>query len=119
VRRGAKVVTPAQLLEELAQREGFRPIVLPATGGIQLEWSNVKQFDGDAVLIQSYTSPKGRLTLFQLRRVVMQDRLSRFSRGRVNFVSWRRDGRTFVLVADRGREDLKRIAEPISGGTAD
>ncbi|MGV3616992.1 MAG: sigma-E factor regulatory protein RseB domain-containing protein [Fimbriimonas sp.] len=116
-RRGARIVTPAQLLEELARREGFRPVVLPATDSVKLEWSGVWPIDGEDVLTQSYAAKDGRLTLFQLKRIVSPDRLSKLARGRVKFVYWRRDGRTFVLVGNRSVEELRRLAEPVSGGT--
>lgn len=117
VRRGARMVTPTQLLEELARKEGFRPIVLPVKDGIKLEWSGVWKIDGEDVLTQSYAAPEGRISLFQLKRIVSPDRLSKFARGRVKFVYWRRDGRTFVLVGNRSADELRRLAEPIAGGT--
>jgi hypothetical protein len=116
-RRGARTVTPTQLLEEVARREGFRPTVLPVRDGVKLEWSDVWKIDGEDVLTQIYASPEGRITLFQLKRIVSPDRLNKFARGRVKFVYWRRDGRTFVLVGNRSAEELRRLAEPISGGT--
>lgn len=117
VRRGARIVTPIQLLEELAKREGFRPLALPASDGVRLEWSGVGNIDGENVLIQSYAVPDGRLSLFQLKRIVNPERLSKFARGRVKFVYWRRDGRTFVLVGNQSAEELRRLAEPVAGGT--
>ena len=116
-RRGARIVTPAQLLEELARKEGFRAVVLPIAAGVKLEWSGVWPIDGDKVLVQSYASPEGRLSLFQLKRIVSPDRLKLLARGRANFVYWRKDGRTFVLVGNRGTSELRKLASPISGGT--
>lgn len=116
-RRGARVVTPTQLLEELARREGFRPVVLPPTDGVKLEWSGIWKIDGEDVLTQSYAVSDGRLSLFQLKRIVSPEKLSKFARGRVKFVYWRKDGRTFVLVGNRSAEELRRLAEPIAGGT--
>jgi hypothetical protein len=119
VRRGARVLTPTQILEATAKREGFRPIVLPATNGVRLEWSGVREIEGDSVLIQAYADQQGqgRLTLFQLRRIVSAERLNALARGKVNFVFWRRDGRTFVLVGNRSVEELRRLASPVAGGT--
>lgn len=117
VRRGARVVTPAQLLEELAKKEGFRPYSLPATDGVRLEWSAVWPMEGESVLTQSYTTTQGRLTLFQLRKIVSADKLRSVARGRAKFVFWRRDGRTFVLVGNRSTEELSRLAAPIAAGT--
>ena len=118
VRRGARVLTPAMMLEELAKREGFRPVVLPATEGVRLEWSAVRKMAEEEVLVQSYAAGDGRLTLFQHRRIMSLERLKELaSRGRVNFVYWRRDGRTFVLVGNQAVDELRRIAGPIAGGT--
>lgn len=116
-RKGARIMTPRDLMEQTAKREGFRPLSLPEKNGVKLEWSGVRDFDRQGVFIQGYVSPFGRLTLFQLRQIVSQDRLRGFARDKVKFVFWRREGRTFVLVGETDGETLRRLASPISLGT--
>lgn len=115
-RKGARVVTPLQMLQDLARREGFRPYSLPEVKGVRLEWSGTREIEGSSVLIQSYTSHMGRLTLFQLRKSLSEENLSRFARGKANFVSWRREGRTFVLIGETDTDTLRKLAAPISRG---
>lgn len=118
VRKGARVITPAARLEDLARRKGFLPIVLPPASGYRLEWSGVRKIEEQDVLIQGYTSKGSKLTLFQLKQEVSRERLQRYGRGELNFAYWQFRGRTFVLVGNLPSDRLVRIAGPISRGTA-
>jgi len=116
--KGAKVVTPADLLERLAKEKGFLPSVLPTSSGYRLEGSYVRPIEGKDVLIENYTSSEGRrLTLFQLTRPISPDKMRDFSkRDNVKAVTWQVQGYTFVLVGNLDESTLLRIARPLNGG---
>lgn len=119
VRRGATVLTPADLLERLAKERGFAVVVLPLSSGYRLEGSFARDIGGSDVLVQMYGSKAGRrLTLFQLKKAVSPDRLRAFARDEdLKSVTWQSGGRTFVLVGNLDESALRSVAQPISGGT--
>jgi outer membrane lipoprotein-sorting protein len=119
-RKGARIVTPAELLDRLARANGFTPVTLPWSSGFRLEGSNIRKIEGEPVLMQTYEGRQGRhLSLFQLKRSVSPDRLRKYAaRQGFQFVSWRTDGNTLVLMGSIPSADLLSIAGPMSGGTA-
>lgn len=117
-RRGAKIVTPSSILEDIAKKEGFIPVVLPVSTGFRLEWSMAREIEGESVLWQSYTSGDDRLSLFQVKAEVSPERLRRYARGEMNVVYWTAKGSTFILVGSLPVDSLKKIAGPVSNGTA-
>lgn len=116
-RKGATVVTPRQLVLRIAQQRGFLPTMLPESEGHRLEYASVKQIEGEDTFIQNYLVEDGRLSLFQLQRIVGAEQLGRVAKGRANFVFWVNQGRTFVLVGTRGVSELKEIAQKVASGT--
>ena len=120
VRKGAKVLTPAALLERLAKSTGFAAVALPTSSGFRLEGSFVRKVAGTDVLFETYGSKSGsRLTLFQLKTAISPDRLNDFARrDNLKSVTWQALGNTFVLVGNVDEATLLKIARPISGGTA-
>jgi len=116
-RRGAKVVTPADLLQSVAKSGGFLATVIPPKFGYRLEGSAVRRFGEEDALVSFYTSNKGRLTLFQMRSAVRPEMIERMGRGDVRVVTWQKAGRTFVLLGNLDEATLNRIATSVPVGT--
>jgi len=116
--KGAKIVTPVDLLEDLAKDKGFLPVSLPTSSGYRLEASYVRNIQKADVLIENYSSSEGRhLTLFQLKTGVSPDRMRDFAkRDKVKAINWQAQGYTFVLVGNLDESALLKIARPLNGG---
>jgi len=108
-RKGAKIVTPYDELLRTADKEGFDALSLPRSTGYKLDF--VKTFDaaGNRVLLQVYNSPQAKLSFFQIKGLVPQERIDRFARGDVKVKSWQDNGRTYVLVGALDEEALSRL----------
>jgi hypothetical protein len=118
-RRGARLVTPADMLERLAKEKGFLPVVLPPKFGYRLEMSTVHRIEGREVLLQFYAAKDGRrLTLHQLKTNVSPGQVNQFAK-RMNLqsYSWFSQGNTFVLVGNVDAKTLQQMARPLGGGT--
>lgn len=118
--KGAKIVTPADLLQRLARERDFVALTLPRSSGYRLEGAFSRDIDGNPVLLQFYKGDSGnqRLTLFELKRSISPDRVQRLSRGNLKSVTWQAGSAYFVLVGNLDEASLRRIAAPIMGGTA-
>lgn len=107
-RKGAHTVTPRDMLLRLARRGKFRAVGLPASTGFRLDSVRLQDASGNPVLVQNYTGPGGRLSLYQLRATVSSDRLRRQA-ARWHSLSWNEGGLTFVLIGPQDEATLKRL----------
>lgn len=119
-RKGAKIVTPADLLQRLANERGFVALTLPRSSGYRLEGAFTRDIEGNPVLLQFYKADGNdqRLTLFELKRAISPERVQRFSRGNIKSITWQAGSAYFVLVGNLDEASLRRIAGPIMNGTA-
>jgi hypothetical protein len=116
-RPGARVVTAEDTLREVAAREGFTPVNFGPSTGYRLEAARVANIEQDRVLVESFVSKRGRLTLFELRSAVSPERLKRVAHGEVQVYSWEKDGKWFVLFGPRTEGELVQLAQTLSNGT--
>jgi outer membrane lipoprotein-sorting protein len=114
---GAKVVTPADSLRQVAETEGFEPVVFPTSTGFQLEQSRVATIEKEKVLVESFGSDRGRVTLFELKNSVSQDRLKRMAHGDNQVYSWQRGGKWYVLIGPKSEQQFAERAQTLYTGT--
>ncbi len=64
---------------------------------------------------QIYSSPKGVVSLFQMRRDFDSRKFTAASQGKVNAYSWKTEGSTFVIVAGQPRKNITALAAQAGG----
>ncbi|MCW5937380.1 MAG: hypothetical protein KIT11_08755 [Fimbriimonadaceae bacterium] len=110
---GARVVTAEDDLRRFEREFGMRPFrILPIQGwklasARKLEPGNAK------VVMQTYLTPKGPVSLFQVRGEVLEERLRRAAGERARARSWKAGGVTLVLVGNLTDEELERISNRV------
>jgi outer membrane lipoprotein-sorting protein len=112
---GAKIVTPRDRLGELLQKEGYLNVSLSPKDPFKLESCRIQRIGNVPALVQDYVNKDGRVTLFQFRADVDQNRLRKFGRGEVRTISWQRNGSTFVLLGTPNESKLQEIAQRLGG----
>jgi len=115
-RRGATLVTPDDELVRAVERGGFRMVRIPSGGGIRLEGVRISRVRGEAVLSQIYSTPLGKLSLFQVKALIPLDRVGRMRRGEVRVATWQSDGTTFTLIGPQTQNELDGLAKRLSTG---
>lgn len=110
-RRGAKRVTPSELLDRHIASGGFQNVRIGANEGFRLEASMVLDRAPQKTLVQTYRSDKTRLSLFQVKGAVDGDTIEQMTRGRTTAVSWTKGGSTFVLIGDLPKSELERLSK--------
>lgn len=113
-RKGAKLIQPIDLLKRTVSEGGFALAYVRPESGFKLAFTKTNNFDGKDVLMQFYSSKQGRLSLFQTKAEVSKAQLDRFSRGDVTVYSWKAKGKTFVLIGNQSKADLKKLAGQIA-----
>ncbi|HWD39667.1 MAG TPA: hypothetical protein VG944_12515 [Fimbriimonas sp.] len=116
-RRGVRVITPYDVLRDVASKAGFAPTFLPRSSGYKLEDVRVANRRGEDVLVETYGSRQGRLSLFELKTDVSPDRLHQFERDELHAVTWQAGGKTYVIVGAASSEALANVARSIGYGT--
>lgn len=115
-RRDARLVTPYDRLRELANQEHFPALALPPASGFRLDEVRVARIQGERVLVESYSSHQGKLSLFELKTDLDSDRLRQFARGtELHAYSWRVGAGTLVLVGSQDSNFLERLASAVVG----
>ncbi len=117
VHKGAQIVTPTDKLSKIAAENGFDFAMLPASTGYALEHSQIAHVEGQAVLMETYSSSKGRLSLFELPPSLDSSSLKHFNRRDFQIYSWQSGGRTYAIVGRAGQEGLDRLAASLGPGT--
>lgn len=113
--KGARIITPASLLQRLIERGKYQPVQLPAGGQFNLESARIQQIAGQPVLVQHYSGGGHRVTLYQLKVAVNPQRLGKMERADVQIYSWQSGGATFVIVGDIPDSELRDLARKLGG----
>ncbi len=116
-RKGVRIVTPYDRLRDMAVKNGFQPLSLPPKSGFKLDTSRITQIGGQDVLVQSFWSARGKLSLFELKTAVDADRLRHFAGKDLQTYSWTNQGVTFVFVGTQSQDDLQRLSQMTQVGT--
>lgn len=111
-RKGAKVVTVDELLRNAAKDAGVPPISLSPRSGFALDSIRVITSGRNSkVLLQSYTSDNGRVSVFLSSGELSQERLRATARGRMSVYVQDFGAYQVALVGDRPEPELRRLAE--------
>ena len=116
-RRGVKVVTPYDELRTIATKNRFMPYSLPLSSGYRLDEVRLMRPHGEDVLTQTYVSPHGKVSLFEVRSALSPEKLKGFARGDLHFSSWQSGAYTFVLMGSLDQAELDRLAQVALAGT--
>lgn len=111
-RRGAKLVTQADLARKLASDAGLSVVLLPESEEYQLESSRVLKGARIPVLHLVYIRPGASVSLFQARGIVDLPVMRRAARG-MAAVSWNAGGNTFALIGNVSDDEVHRLARLI------
>lgn len=112
---GAKVITPAMKINQLATRNGFTPTMIRPESGYQLESVRMVRVSDDQALSQVYSSENGKISLFQLKQSVDPMLLKKIANGRFKVYTWQRNGETLALVGELDERKLQEIATQLQG----
>jgi hypothetical protein len=116
-RKGVKIVTPYDRLKEIAAKGGFQPLTLLVSSGYRLDEVRVAQIENQDVLVQTFWSHRGKLSLFQLKASIDPDRLKRSAGKDLHTYSWQINGVSLVLVGTASPDELTRLAQMAQNGT--
>lgn len=111
---GAKWLRQEDLAARLSKQNGFLFLTFPGSEQLVLENSRLFDIERIPVLAQMYNSPKGRISLFQIKGDIEPQRLRRFARGEFNTHAWKFQGRNFVLVGEQDAAELQRLAKRLT-----
>ncbi len=114
---GARVVTAADLLRKTASAQGFDPVIFPASTGFRFEDSRITTLRNEKVLVESFRSDRGHVTLFELKNAISPERLKKMSRGETQVYSWERNGKWFVLIGPKTEQQFAERAQTLYTGT--
>jgi len=114
-RKGAKIVTMDDVLENLSVKNGLRAVRLRA-GDYTLENVRMIDLNGDGkALAQSYVSQNGsRLTLFVMREKVNAQRLEQLSSREINTAVRVSGGLRYILVGPLQQNQLTELLNRVS-----
>ncbi len=114
--KGARIVTLADHVAEIARKDGYIAAVLPAASGFRLDAVRTSVLTGEDVLLQVYGTAKERVTLFQFKKIVNLDSMKLRKNGTDDFgyYSWVYRGRTFVIMGGQKTADLTKAAESLT-----
>jgi hypothetical protein len=115
-RKGATIVTPDDELVRQCREGGFNLLRIPDGLGYRLEGARSLKMRGDNVLAQSYSTPRGKLSLFQVRALIPAERLMGMRRGDVRISVWQSNGTTYALVGPQDQAELDGLAKRLSTG---
>lgn len=114
-RRGAKMVYPKDLLRRIAKENGFEAWTLAEDADTRLDNSRLVRVEGNAVLAQTYQSPRGPLSLFQTKAKMEAGRFRQLAKrqGWSAFV-WQNNGLTFALIGNLPEDELERLSRTVA-----
>lgn len=108
-RQGAKVVSTEDAAIRLMKANGFLPVVLNQEG-YRLEGSRLIGSREKPALQLFYRTPRGPLSMIQLKGDVRLPMMERRGGDRVSVHRWKFKGREFVLLGPMPPEELARLA---------
>jgi outer membrane lipoprotein-sorting protein len=112
---GARLVTPDMRAKALAAKNGFTRVAPPSGSEYKLENSRMVNLPSQQALLEVYSGPSGRLSLFHLRSMIDPLKLQQFSQGRFHVYTWQRNGETLALVGDIDERRLEEVAKQFGG----
>lgn len=110
---GAKIISPEMRARQLSRRNGFTPIILPASSGYRLESARMINVGGQMALSQLYSGADGKFSLFRLKTEIDPDRLRQMAQSRLKVYTWQRNGETFALVGEINEAKLQEVARQL------
>ncbi len=113
-RRGATVITVDALLRKEAAEAGLPPISLSPRSGYALDTVRVVDASGQKILVQSYTSEHGRVSVFVSTQPMNPQRLRTSARGRLNIYAQEFGAYRVVLMGEASEAQLKSLAAWLS-----
>jgi len=103
-RKGVRIVSPEDQARELAKKLDLPVVLLPKNSGYQLESARIIQPEGSDVLVYLYSSPLGRLSVFQTRKEVDERKIRRMDRGELSVKTWRVGPVHYAVIGPKGNE---------------
>ena len=116
-RKGVKIVTPLDRLKDVAAHGGFQPVTLPPATGYKLDEVRIAHIEGQDVLVQTFWSHHGKVSLFQLKSTVNPVRLQKSAGEDLHTVSRTTNGVSVVLMGSASQDELNRLAQAAFTGT--
>lgn len=112
---GARIITPDMRAKALAAKGGFTRVAPPAGSPFKLENSRMVNLPNQQALLEVYSGPSGRVSLFHLRSMIDPQKLQQFAQGRYHVYTWQRNGETLALVGDIDERRLEELAKQFGG----
>jgi negative regulator of sigma E activity len=106
---GAKIVTPQDRLNRMAHKYGFPMLGLPNGSPFRLDGGRMMKVGKDDVLVQMYSGPGGRFSVFRVHGTVNPADVEKKARG-LRTLSWVRNGETIVIVGDIDEATLQSVS---------
>ncbi|MFZ4507492.1 MAG: sigma-E factor regulatory protein RseB domain-containing protein [Fimbriimonas sp.] len=113
VRKGAKIVTLDDELRQAVETGGFVHRTLAPSSGFRLDDVRSMVFGKSPVLMLSYSGPEGRVSLHQTTGDISPKVLERFANDEVQFVTWKSEGRNWLLLGELSQERLKKLSRMV------
>lgn len=111
LRKNAKMLTPLDLVRRFSRQSGFEPLTIRSESEVQLDEVRVIRLAQEPVLVQTYKSPIGPLTLFQTKGDVDRRAFERMARiEKFNSWVWTQGGKTLALIGNQSETELKRLS---------
>lgn len=112
-RKGAIIVTLADMARRQAKQLGLSFVLLPPDSGYRLDSVRIMRPEEKPVLAMAYGSPDGRFTLFQMKGPLSQSKLRSTPREGLTTYSWTVGEETFLLVGDLPIAKLQQITQQL------
>ena len=112
---GARLVTPEDDLERVCRRLGLPMFRLPRETGFRLVSVRPLARGGVSAVMQSYGGPGQRVSLFVVKGDVDPRRLQQTGGEWANSHTWTARGVRLVLIGDMTTEELRRLAQQVTG----
>jgi hypothetical protein len=113
--KGARTVTLDDKVRRLAGQHRMLGLILPPSTGFVLDGVNMVKLQNVDVLHESYTGPRGKLSLFQVQGAMGQGVFGPTNNRGVRLYGWQMNGETFALVGTYPAAELKELAQVLSG----
>ena len=108
--RGARVVTLADKLRNLATQNQLLNVSLLPSTGFRLSGVNMVKVMGLSVLHQTYDGGRGQLSLFEVSGNTSLEGLRPSQRG-IQLFGWQMGGRSFALVGNYPLPELQELSQ--------
>jgi hypothetical protein len=112
---GVTVVRPLDSLIRTARQMGMEVYYVPAATGYLLMGAKKIELAGQEVLSQVYANEDTRFSLFQVKGAIDRKKLAEAGGDRFNTLAWSRDRMSFVLIGALEVEELREIADEVTG----